>query len=278
MSHQLSPADLARLAATVSATLMCATPALAARTPAAPPASTLSVSTVYQGSLLIKLLDLRMRARVTNGRFSTDVHVESSGAVSFIRRFDINAASVGVFNHGRPVPAAYVQHAFDGRKHASRTQVWRSPSAVADPLTQALRLTATPLSSAPCPGVMPTFDGKQRYDLILNYVGRGVLAPGQQGLGLTQPVECRLDFRPISGFKANNQQGLRQFVHRSIQATFAKAAGAGVWIATDVSADTLVGGLHLRLTSVAVQGSRAAFQIPPLAKPPARAARKKRRR
>jgi hypothetical protein len=193
--------------------------------------------------------------------------VESSGAVSFIRRFDINAASVGSFDHGRTVPAAYVQHSLEGRKRSSRTLVWRAPSAVMDPLTQGLRLAATPLSSAPCPGVMPTSDGKQRYDLILNYVGRGALAPEQQAMGLTQPVQCRLDFRPISGFKVNNQQGLRQFLRGDILATFAKAPGAGVWVATDIGADTLVGRLHLRLTSLAIQGSRAAFETPAPPKP-----------
>ena len=270
MSHRRTRAAVAGLA-----TLIAAAPHRALAAPAAPPS--LSVSTVYEGSLLIKLLDMRMHARIAGGRFSTDVHVESSGAVSFIRRFDINAASVGSFDHDRPVPAAYVQHSLEGRKRSSRTLVWRAPSPVADPLTQGLRLTATPLTSAPCPGVMPTSDGKQRYDLVLTYLGRGALAPGQQGLGLIQPVQCRLDFRPISGFKANNQQGLRQFLRSDIRATFAKAPGAGVWVATDVSADTLVGGLHLRLTSLALQGSRAAFETPaaPKPQPPPRKGRKR---
>ncbi len=245
---------------------------------APPPAPSLSISTAYEGSLLIKLLDMRMRNHVGGQRFSNDVHVESSGAVSFIRRFDINAASVGSIDHGRPVPAAYVQHSLEGRKRSSRTLVWRAPSAVMDPLTQGLRLSATPLSSAPCPGVMPTSDGKQRYDLVLNYVGGGALAPEQQRLGLTQPVQCRLDFRPVSGFKVNNQQGLRQFLRSDIRATFAKAPSVGVWVATDIGADTLVGRLHLRLTSLAIQGSRAAFETPAAPKPQSPPPRKTHRR
>jgi hypothetical protein len=88
-------------------------------------------------------------------------------------------------------------------------------------------------------------------------------------MGLTQPVQCRLDFHPISGFKVNNQQGLRQFLRSDIRATFAKAPGAGVWVATDIGADTLVGRLHLRLTSLAIQGSRAAFETPAPPKPQA---------
>lgn len=263
------PAALAGLAAA-----LCASSALAAP----PPPPSLSVSAGYEGSLLIKLLDLRLRTRVSAQRYSTDAHAESSGAVSFIRRFDINAASVGGFNQARPVPAAYVQHSLEGKKHSSRTLVFRTPNIPPDPLSQGLRLTATPMNSAPCPGVMPTFDGKQRYDLILNYVGRGALAPGQQGFGLSQPVQCRLDFRPVSGFKANNQQGLRRFVQGDIRATFAKAAGAGIWVATDISANTMVGGLHLRLTSFSVQGTRAAFEAPVQAKPPQSARPRKTRR
>ena len=241
----------------------------AAASPAnAAAAPNLAVSAGYEGSLLIKLLDLSLRARVTGQKFSTDVHVESSGAVSFIRRFDINAASVGGFVNGRATPAAYVQHSLEGRKRSSRTLVFRAPSPVIDPLTDGLRLTTAPLSASPCPGVMPTSDGKQRYDLILTSMGRGVLAAGQQGFGLRDPVQCRLDFRPISGFKANNQQGLRRFIQGDIRATFAKSSAAGVWVASDISADTLVGGLHLRLTRLSVQGTRAAFEAPPA--PPAK--------
>lgn len=271
MTRRLIPAAFAGLALAAGAS----------SAPAAPPPPSLSLSAGYEGSLLIKLIDLRLRARASAAKFSTDVHVESSGAVSFIRRFDINAASVGGFDHARPVPQAYVQHSLEGKKRSNRTVVFRVPNAPVDPLSQGLRLTATPMTSAPCPGAMPTFDGKQRYDLILNYIGRGQLAPGQQAFGLSQPVQCRLDFRPISGFKANNQQGLRQFVRGDIRATFAKAAGAGVWVATDVSADTLVGALHLKLTSFSVQGSRAAFEgLPPptpapAKQPPPRKARRK---
>ncbi|HEX4179959.1 MAG TPA: DUF3108 domain-containing protein [Caulobacteraceae bacterium] len=245
---------------------------------AAPPPANLSLSAGYEGSLLIKLVDLRLRTRAAAGRYSTDVHVESSGAVSFIRRFDINAASVGAFDHGRANPAAYVQHSLEGKKRSSRTQVFRGPIGAVDPLTQGLRLTSTPMASAPCPGVTPTFDGKQRYDLILNYVGRGALAPGQQGFGLSQPVQCRLDFRPISGFKTNSQQGLRKFVQGDIRATFAKAAGAGVWVPTEIAASTMVGALRLELTSFSVQGTRAAFEPPAPASQPQAPPRKARSR
>jgi hypothetical protein len=234
----------------------------AARAAAAPAPPSLTISAGYEGALLIKLLDLRLRTRIAAQKFSTDVHVESSGAVSFIRRFDINAASVGGFDHGRPVPAAYVQHSLEGRKRSSRTLVYHGPAPVLDPLSQGLRLITSPVSTAPCPGVMPTSDGKQRYDLILTYQGRGELAPDQQGLGLNDPVRCRLDVRPISGFKSNNPRDLHRFVQGDMRATFAKAAGAGVWVVTDISADTLVGGLHLRLTSLSARGSRAAFEGP----------------
>jgi hypothetical protein len=242
------------------------------------PAHILNLSAGYEGSLLIKLLDMRLRTRVADQHFSTDVHVESSGAVSFIRRFDINAASVGTFVGGRAIPAAYVQHSLEAHKTSRRVLVVPPASPVVDPLSQGLRLTTTPLARAPCPGVMPTSDGKQRYDLILHYVGPGMLAPGQQAMGLSQPVRCRLDFRPVSGFKTNNQLGLRRFVQGDITATFAKAAGPGVWIASDISANTLVGGLRLRLTSLSVQGGRAAFEAPAAPAPKAPAPRKSRRR
>jgi hypothetical protein len=173
-----------------------------------------------------------------------------------------------------------VQHNLEGKKRSNRTLVFRTATPEVDPLTQGVRLTTTPMSSAPCPGVMPTSDGRQRYDLVLTYRGRGALAPEQRGLGLTDPVVCRLDVRPLSGFKTNNQQGLRRFVQGDIRATFAKIAGAGVWVASDISADTLVGGLHLRLVGLSAQGGRAAFEAPPPAppKPPAAPPLRKARR
>ena len=231
--------------------------AAASQARAASPTS-LSIGAIYQGTLLIKLLDLRMRTGVSNQHFKVDAHTTSSGAVSFIRKFDLDAGSYGAIDHGLPVAAAYVQRGVEGQKHTSRTQVWKSPPRAADPLSQMLRLSLTPLSANPCAGALPIFDGRQRYDLVLGPAGSGVLDTAQQAAGLSQPVLCRMAFRPISGFKSNSQDGLRRVTRGDIHATFAKAGAAGLWIATDVSVDTLVGPAHLRLTGLSIQGSRAA--------------------
>ena len=162
---------------------------------------------------------------------------------------------------GLPVPAAYVQRGLEGQKHTGRTLVWKSPPPAPDPLTQVLRLNLTPAAS-PCPAVLPIFDGKQRYDLALTPAGPGALDAAQRGFGLTQVVQCRMVFRPISGFRTNSQDGLHKFTRGDIHATFAKASPSGLWIATDVSVDTLVGAAHLRLIGLSIQGSRAALAGP----------------
>jgi hypothetical protein len=228
---------------------------------AAPPSPTLNVGAIYQGTLLIKLLDLRMHSGVAGQHFKIDAHATSSGAVSFVRKFDIDAGAYGAIVRGQPVPAAYVQRGLEGQKHTGRTLVWKSPPPAPDPLTQVLRQSLTTAAS-PCPAVLPVFDGKQRYDLILTPAGGGALDAAQHGFGLTQAVQCRMGFRPISGFRTSSQDGLHKFTRGDIRATFAKASPSGLWIATDVSVDTLVGAAHLRLIGLSIQGSRAALAGP----------------
>ena len=223
-----------------------------------PPAPSLSVGAIYQGTLLIKLLDLRMHSGVAGQHFKIDAHTTSSGAVSFIRKFDIDAGAYGGIVRGLPVPAAYVQRGLEGQKHTGRTLVWKSPPPAPDPLTQVLRLNLTTAAS-PCPAVLPIFDGKQRYDLVLTPAGAGALDGAQRGFGLTQAVQCRMGFRPISGFRTSSQDGPHKFTRGDIHATFARASPSGLWIATDVSVDTLVGPAHLRLTGLSIQGGRTAL-------------------
>jgi hypothetical protein len=239
----------------------------AAARAAAPPATALSIGAVYQGTLLIRLLDLRMHSGVAGQHFKIDAHTTSSGAVSYIRKFDIDAGAYGGIDRGLPVPTAYVQRGIEGQKHTGRTLVWKRPPPAPDPLTQVLRLSLTPLSATPCIGVLPIFDGKQRYDLVLTADGPGVLDGAQQGLGLSQAVRCRMTFRPISGFRSRGQDGLNKVTRGDIQATFAKANAAGLWIVTDVSVDTLVGAAHLRLAGLSIQGGRAALAAMPKGAP-----------
>jgi hypothetical protein len=226
--------------------------------PRAAPTPLLNITAAYQGGLLVKFLDLRMRTKVNGQHFQVDAHITSSGAVSFVHWFDIDAGAAGAVDRGWPVPAAYVQRKVEGGKHSTRTLVWKSPSRTTDPLTPVLRLNLSPLSASPCLGLVPIFDGKQRYDLVLSHAGPATLDDAQRRLGLSQPVQCRLEFRPLAGFKSNNQSGIRQFTRGDIHATFAKVAAAGLWIATDIGVDTLVGPADLRLTSLDIQGSRTA--------------------
>ena len=53
-----------------------------------------------------------------------------------------------------------------------------------------------------------------------------------------------------------------KFTRGDIHATFARASPSGLWIATDVSVDTLVGPAHLRLTGLSIQGGRTALAAP----------------
>jgi hypothetical protein len=241
--------------------------------PGAAAGASLNVTAVYEARLVIKIADLRSDQVVTPDGFKAGARLTSIGALGVIKPTTVLAQADGGVADGAPAPAGYAQTEKNKRRF-TRFAAGGGARSLADPLTQLLRAVLQPGGGSPCIGVLPVYDGRQRYDLTLSPAGGGTLTGPPAHFGLTRPLACRLGFHPISGFSGGPPKN-NPFVRSDPVATFAFEPRAGVWVLTDVAVPTLIGTGHIALTSVHIDGVKPVFAKPA---PPPRTPRKPRRR
>lgn len=212
-----------------------------------------AVAQVYEGRLLVKVLDVRVDDVAGPAIYRTGARIKGSAAVSRIKPFTLLVQSNGRMVAGAPGALRYTHQ--EGRKRRTvrfaGSPARRTP---ADPLTQILRIMLTPAAASPCIGTLAAYDGKQRYDLTFTPAGKGELSARQRSLGLSGPLRCNLGFRPVAGFKGSRKgPGLTG----ASSATFARSAAGDVWVMTDLSIGTIIGPARLSLTDLSVRGRRA---------------------
>ena len=232
----------------------------APRPPAPPPPnSTLSVTALYEGRLLVKVLDLRTDQIVEPGGFRLGGRVHTAGAIGAIKAATFLAQAEGPMAGGAPVPSEFISN--DGKRRRAVRFHHVSLRSPADPLTQLLRMALVPANASPCLGALRVEDGRQTYDLIATPGGAGELNGAQKALALMTPVRCRLGFRPIAGFKPG--ASLRNsFMTGELFATFARTPRADIWVLSDLAIGTVLGQGHIGLTGLAISGARPAVPSP----------------
>ena len=115
---------------------------------------------------------------------------------------------------------------------------------VLDPLSAALALTRTQ-GKSPCGRKFSIFDGQQRFDLEL-YLRR--LQPRGEG----KAVVCRVKYRPIAGYRANNEtKALSRST--SIEIAFRPVAGAGLMVPDEITIPTISGPIALKAQKVDIK-------------------------
>lgn len=237
----------------------------ARRTPPANPSS-LSVTALYEGRLVVKVVDVRTDQIIEPGAFRVGARIHTTGLIGAIKAATFLAQAQGPMAAGIPVPAEFVSN--DGRRRRVVQFHNASGRSAADPLTQLLRIALTPPNASPCIGSVRVEDGRQTYDLIASPGGGGDLTGAQKALGLTAPVRCRLGFRPIAGFRPG--ASLRNpFMTGEVFATYARPSRADVWVLSDLAIGTVLGQAHIALSGLTVSGARPAVIAAP--RPAARA-------
>ena len=133
--------------------------------------------------------------------------------------------TAGKVNGLKPRPKAYTFEYRSGKKGGSIKMGFRSnrvttvsaspPSPVTgtvplkpkhlngvlDPLSAVMAMTKA-RGDNPCAHRLPVFDGKQRFDLVLSYIGRqGIFTNGRQSVAYI----CSVRYRPIAGYQDNAQ-------------------------------------------------------------------------
>ena len=117
---------------------------------------------------------------------------------------------------------------------------------VLDPLSAALALTRTD-GKSPCGRKIAIFDGRQRFDLEL-YLRR------QQPRGEGKVVVCRVKYRPIAGYRANNET---KALSRStgIEIAFRPVSSAGLMVPDEITIPTISGPIALKAQRVDIKTS-----------------------
>jgi hypothetical protein len=213
-------------------------------------AEQVSITSTYEAHLLIKVADLRTDQVVMGSAFRAGARMTSIGALGVLKPTTVLVQSNGAMAGADPRPGVYQQIEKNGQKH--RVVRYSAPTPV-DPLTGLLRAALQTAGASPCVGLMPVWDGHQRYDLTLSPLGVGLAK-----FNLVHPLACRLGFHPISGFGHGGTKP-SPFLRGDPTASFAYEPRANVWVLTDIAVPTMLGAGHISLTSLHVDGARPSF-------------------
>lgn len=115
---------------------------------------------------------------------------------------------------------------------------------VLDPLTAVLSMSRTGSNTA-CGRKLAVFDGKQRFDLIFDYVRQQPVAEarpsGQPGVG----VVCRVRYVPIAGY-VMTEQTQHMAANTGIEVVLRPVPSAGMYVPYLVTVPTLAGTATLK--------------------------------
>ncbi len=259
------------LTALAGAALLSAVPA-AAQAPSYADGMTLTLD--YDGRVVVKVLDVRVEHVVADGRHRSSARLVSSGILSVFKRLDQRASSEGRMSDGVPQPGVFRHRNLNGR---AVTATWGGgdvttqatppysnlgdPAATraqrieaVDPVTQALRLTLTPEGRNPCQGgVRRFFDGKQRYDLDVTFVGAREPDRRERRVGLTNTIRCSVRFREVAGFRRKTPEERAQGLRSAITLDFGRYGQGGPWLLSQLRASTVLGPAVIELRSAQVR-------------------------
>ncbi len=117
---------------------------------------------------------------------------------------------------------------------------------VLDPLSAVLALTRTG-GKSPCGRKVAIFDGQQRFDLELYFRRR-------QPLGQGKAIVCRVKYRPMAGYRANDET---KAMSRStgIEIVFRPVAGAGLMVPDQITVPTISGPIGLKAEKIDIKTS-----------------------
>jgi hypothetical protein len=234
------------------------------------PATPVSLSLAYDGSLYIKVLDIHFDEQATPTGFGASASLRSYGILAAFKTFNIKASSHGRIEAGAPRPGVFLYDNRDGERDRKVRVSWREgevtavstppygglghPPATleqklssADPLTQLLRITLAQTPGDVCTGAPRFFDGKQLYALEFDHGQTIALTDAQRALGLTSAVRCAVTYREIAGFKAKSPKKPEPGLKSRISAVFGQFGQDGPWAMIKVTASTGLGPAVIEL-------------------------------
>ncbi|RKQ96103.1 DUF3108 domain-containing protein [Maricaulis maris] len=226
----------------------------------------------YASSVLFfKVGEITLNASFGEQAYSAGSHIEAAGLAALFADFDIRAEVSGEGAAGAREPSRYTHVERTGDKVRSvavdfagpvaRSDVeppfgsWGVPPAsesdrtgVIDPMTAFFELSRRLEDGEGCQGRLPVFDGKARYDLRLETVGRdNVRTRGWRGEALV----CHAWYEPIAGYDPEDYPSERELRHPLVL-WLAPVAGDGAYLPVRLHTRAGFGGVTIELMDLAV--------------------------
>jgi len=261
-----------RFATVFAAVILGASMAIGATTAVAKEPQSYQVSATYKITLnSFAIGTLRYESNVGFNGYVVDTQIELSALFGAVSWKGVTRSS-GTLNGARPQPANY---AFDfrgstgagavnlgfGEAGVSSLSVRPARSLAADtvplkgkhlkgvldPLSAVLALTRTE-GKSPCGRKVAIFDGQQRFDLELYYRRQQQLGEGKKA------IVCSVKYRPIAGYRANDET---RAMSRStgIEIAFRPVAGAGLMVPDQITIPTISGPIGLKAQKIDIKTS-----------------------
>jgi uncharacterized protein DUF3108 len=176
--------------------------------------------------------------------------------------FTLNSTRGSKTDHVRIAMAANVVQDFSAEPPPSRggDRVPLTPEhkkGVVDPGSAAILPVAGTgelLRPEACNRTVSVFDGRQRYDLVMNY---DRMETAQEVKGYTgQLVVCHIVYQPVAGHRSGREDLITLAENKTIEAWFGPVAGSRVLVPVRVSLVTTFGTLVVQATQFSVAPSK----------------------
>lgn len=231
----------------------------------------------YDGRLLVKVLDISVSQTADDNAYASTVRLRSSGVLSAFKKIDQSATARGRIDNGVARPAVFTHQNHVNERARKVEARWTGSDVVTvaspaykkmgdppasraqrleavDPVTNLLRFSLADSQGDFCRGSVKFYDGKQRYDLT--FTGRTTTQPDarEKKLGLVNPVECRVVYREIAGFKKKPPEKRNQGLNKPINIAFAQVGQGGPWVISSITGATPLGNAVIELQRVSTSG------------------------
>lgn len=181
------------------------------------------------------------RTMVQPEHYAFDYRSKSNGGLIRMDFENGDVKTVTAFPNGREGP----NHVPLQRVHTKN---------VLDPLTAILSIVQVSEKQV-CGRQIAIFDGKQRFNLKLNFRRKEVLPPLRPGLAPRRGTVCQIRYNPVAGYTPSGQT--QAFAaEKNIEIAFHSLPSADVMVPYRISLPTMVGTAQLDLKRLSVRPAR----------------------
>ena len=181
-----------------------------------------------------RALSIQARAQVGDSTYGIEASLRTTGVVDWILRFTQKIESRGTIASA-PLPRSYLSEGtFFGNPRSIRLDyradgridaLLDPPNDTDDrtPVPEAMKLdTFDPMSAfialnqaatggrSPCSGKVPVFDGRRRFNLVLEDDGPSVVEPSHYTVFSGPAIRCKVQMERLAGFQKNPRFNARE--------------------------------------------------------------------